>query len=298
MLTNSRMPTSAQLAAVAAALDAAEGEAGVGLHDAVDEDAAGLDLGGQAPRRAPRPRVQTLAPRPKRERLAQLDRLVRRRGRGSPPPRGRRSPRRRRACRAARRRGRSERRTSPGRRAACRRCAGGRRPRPSGAPGRRDPSSRSSRARGPTSVARSAGSPTFSSSMRRDQLLLEAVGDRLLDDEALGRDAALAGVDGARAAAAWRAASTGSASARTMNGSEPPSSSTVFLSPRPASAATSMPARSLPVRVTARTAGCRISLAPRGSTGSGAWRRRPRGSRRRGRPPRWRGRSRGRWRRA
>src|SRR5687767_14751131 len=36
-----------ELAAVAAVLDAAEGEAGVGLDDAVDEDAAGLDVAGE-----------------------------------------------------------------------------------------------------------------------------------------------------------------------------------------------------------------------------------------------------------
>ena len=101
-------------------------------------------------------------------------------------------------------------------------------------------SSRSSRASGPTSVARSSGSPTFRRLHGRDELLLEAVGDRLVDDEALGRDAALAGVDRARPGR-LRAPPRRSASARTMNGSEPPSSSTVFLSCRPASAATSMP---------------------------------------------------------
>src|SRR5947209_13623641 len=36
-----------ELPAVAGALDAAEGEARVGLDDAVDEDVAGLDLGGE-----------------------------------------------------------------------------------------------------------------------------------------------------------------------------------------------------------------------------------------------------------
>ena len=39
-----------------------------------------------------------------------------------------------------------------------------------------------------------------------------------------------------------------------MNGSEPPSSSTLFFSARPAAAATAAPARSLPVRVTAAIA--------------------------------------------
>src|SRR5258706_7292591 len=37
----------AQLAAVAALFDAAEGETGVGFDDAVDEDIAGFDLGGE-----------------------------------------------------------------------------------------------------------------------------------------------------------------------------------------------------------------------------------------------------------
>ena len=62
-----------------------------------------------------------------------------------------------------------------------------------------------------------------------------------------------------RAVAAAAAARSTSASARTMNGSEPPSSSTVFLSWRPASPATSSPAASLPVRVTAATRGSAIS---------------------------------------
>src|SRR5439155_204102 len=55
-----------------------------------------------------------------------------------------------------------------------------------------------------------------------------------------------------RAAAAVLAARGRSASSRTMNGSLPPSSSTVFLSSRPARSATWLPARSLPVSVTAR----------------------------------------------
>ena len=42
--------------------------------------------------------------------------------------------------------------------------------------------------------------------MRVDERLLERVGDRLLDDEALGGDAALAVVDAARACAACAAA--------------------------------------------------------------------------------------------
>ena len=66
-----------------------------------------------------------------------------------------------------------------------------------------------------------------------------------------------------RAEAAVRAAASRSASARTMKGSLPPSSRTVFLSSRPAAAATSLPARSLPVRVTARTRGSAINADAR-----------------------------------
>ena len=46
-----------------------------------------------------------------------------------------------------------------------------------------------------------------------------------------------------------------------MNASDPPSSSTVFFSAAPAVAATDRPARSLPVSVTARTTGWRITSA-------------------------------------
>ena len=64
-----------------------------------------------------------------------------------------------------------------------------------------------------------------------------------------------------RASAAAFAAASRSASASTMNGSQPPSSSTVFLSARPACAATALPARSLPVSVTATMRGSAISAA-------------------------------------
>ena len=50
-----------------------------------------------------------------------------------------------------------------------------------------------------------------------------------------------------------------SASSRMMKGSEPPSSSTVFLICAPAAAATDRPAGSLPVRVTACTLGSSIT---------------------------------------
>ena len=46
-------------------------------------------------------------------------------------------------------------------------------------------------------------------------------------------------------------ASSRSAEGMTMNGSEPPSSSTTFFSALPAASATELPAPSLPVRVTA-----------------------------------------------
>lgn len=62
--------------------------------------------------------------------------------------------------------------------------------------------------------------------------------------------------------AAWAAASR-SAEGMTMNGSEPPSSSTTFLSARPAASATLMPAPSLPVRVTATMRSSSISGATR-----------------------------------
>ncbi len=64
---------------------------------------------------------------------------------------------------------------------------------------------------------------------------------------------------GADLEAAVRAARGRSASARTMNGSLPPSSRTVFLSSRPARSATWLPARSLPVSVTAVTRGSAMS---------------------------------------
>ena len=55
--------------------------------------------------------------------------------------------------------------------------------------------------------------------------------------------------------AACTATAGRSASASTRNGSEPPSSSTLFFTARPAAAATCEPARSLPVIVTAAIRG-------------------------------------------
>ena len=63
-----------------------------------------------------------------------------------------------------------------------------------------------------------------------------------------------------RASAATCAAFTRSASSSTMNGSLPPSSSTVFFKCRPACCATWLPARSLPVSVTARTRASAMTL--------------------------------------
>ena len=84
-------------------------------------------------------------------------------------------------------------------------------------------------------------------------------------DEALGRDAGLPVVldprgDGHAARSASR-----SAEAATMKGSEPPSSSTHFLSASPAAAATDWPAASEPVRVTAAIRGSPMTSATRSS---------------------------------
>ena len=99
-----------------------------------------------------------------------------------------------------------------------------------------------------------------------DEALFEFVGDRFVDEEALGADAALAGVVEA-GGDGLRDGGSRSASASTMNGSEPPSSSTVFFSAWPASVATAAPARSLPVRVTAATRGSAIRAAVRSGHG-------------------------------
>src|SRR5262249_48226048 len=64
-----------------------------------------------------------------------------------------------------------------------------------------------------------------------------------------------------RASAATLAATSRSASSRTMNGSLPPSSSTVFFRAFPARSATLLPASSLPVSVTAAMRGSSIRPA-------------------------------------
>jgi hypothetical protein len=75
----------------------------------------------------------------------------------------------------------------------------------------------------------------------RDEGLLERVGDRLMNDEALGRNAGLPDVQ-VRACTPTRAACSTSALGSTTNGSLPPSSSTTFFTCSPAAAATRAPA--------------------------------------------------------
>jgi hypothetical protein len=62
----------------------------------------------------------------------------------------------------------------------------------------------------------------------------------------------------------------GSASANTTNGSEPPNSSTDFLISRPAIAPTALPARSLPVMVTAPIRGSAMSRSVVAGTSASA----------------------------
>ena len=57
----------------------------------------------------------------------------------------------------------------------------------------------------------------------------------------------------------------------TINGSLPPSSSTLFFSSRPAALATALPARSLPVSVTAFTRGSRMTFSTASFSISKAW---------------------------
>ena len=66
-----------------------------------------------------------------------------------------------------------------------------------------------------------------------------------------------------RAVTATSAARSTSADGITMNGSQPPSSSTVFLISSPPIAATDCPAGSVPVRVAARTRGSRSTALDR-----------------------------------
>jgi hypothetical protein len=119
-------------------------------------------------------------------------------------------------------------------------------------------SRRSARAGGPTRVAGSSGSPTgkaaVASTSRRSNSSATVC-------STMNRLAAMQlwpPLEN-RARAAWEATFDRSASASTRNGSEPPSSSTHFLTARPAAAPTAAPARSLPVSVTALRRGSLIS---------------------------------------
>ena len=110
------------------------------------------------------------------------------------------------------------------------------------------------------SVAGSKGSPTTSASiasMKRDSNS-SATASTTMKRLAAMQDWPLFCT---RAVTAVRTAASRSAEASTMKGSEPPSSSTVFLRASPAAAATDMPAGSLPVSVTAAMRGSWMSAA-------------------------------------
>ena len=96
---------------------------------------------------------------------------------------------------------------------------------------------------GPISVlGRPSGRRPRSAAIAVDERRRELLVDRVVDDEALGGDAGLAVVDRARPSPRSSTARSRSALAMTMNGSLPPSSSTVFLRCLPATAATALPA--------------------------------------------------------
>ena len=250
-----------QLAPVARALDAAERQPRVGLDQAVDEHRAGLDLARPAARRGRDP-ASTARRRDRRTSRWPGGWRRPRPARGSPRRPGRRSPRRRPAC------------PCPPRSAAW---ADRRRPGPAGIspPSRRraprlidsstwrcSSSRRSTRACGPTCVPRSSGSPIVRA---RSSSANRAVNASATASTTMKRLAAMQlwPLLIRRASAAARAAVATSASARTMNGSLPPSSSTVFFSSRPARSATWIPACSLPVSVTATMRGSAMSAAHR-----------------------------------
>ncbi len=110
---------------------------------------------------------------------------------------------------------------------------------------------------GPTSVAGSMGSPTLSAPMAATKASSKASATSWTT---MNRLAAmqLCPLLMQRAWAAVLAAACTSASFKITKGSDPPSSRTVFLRTDPAAAATETPAGSLPVRVTAFTAGWRM----------------------------------------
>ena len=124
-------------------------------------------------------------------------------------------------------------------------------------------SRRSPRAIGPTVVSRASGSPTFNPAAA----LQKSSANRSATEASTMKRLAeiqLWPLLEKRALTAVVAASPMSASAKTMNGSEPPSSSTCFLSARPACDATSLPTAVEPVRVTAaiRSSSIRPATAP------------------------------------
>ena len=86
----------------------------------------------------------------------------------------------------------------------------------------------------------------------RHKSFKEPVGDSRRNDKPLCRNATLPRIRENLAVTATSMVRSRSASSRTMNGSEPPSSSTNFLHTLPAAQATLCPARTLPVNVTAR----------------------------------------------
>ena len=113
---------------------------------------------------------------------------------------------------------------------------------------------------GPRSVAESKGSPTTSASIAS---VKRARNSSAISSTTMKRLAAMhdCPLFCTRAVTAVRTVDSMSADGRTMNGSEPPSSSTLFFSAPPAAEPTEMPARSLPVRVTAAIRGSSISAA-------------------------------------
>ncbi len=123
-------------------------------------------------------------------------------------------------------------------------------------------------ASGPTSVASSVGSPTTSAAIRATKAAANCSYTSVCT---MNRLAAMHDwpLFWQRAVTATSAARSMSAEGITMNGSEPPSSSTVFLISSPQIAPTDWPAGSEPVSVAARTRGSRrIGSTSRAPTSS------------------------------
>ena len=113
---------------------------------------------------------------------------------------------------------------------------------------------------GPTWVAGLSGSPTtraFIASTKRS-MNSSAIGSTTMKRLAAMQDCPLLS---RREVTPVDTAAARSADSSTMNGSDPPSSSTLLLSMRPAVAATEPPARSLPVSVTAAIRGSSMTAA-------------------------------------